>query len=478
MARRRPKTDEERRLLRRKREKRMHDMGVKNVRYLSLIPLLLALLVSVVWLRLPTYVTHEFAPVQLSTVAPLTGAAVDATADPAEAGGVQLAYATLTWREFEPEQGVYDFDAFEQRNHFDEWRAQGVGIILNFSMDVPGDSAHTDLPDWLYEAIEADGAAYETAQGSGFSPNYANTLLREHHHAAIAALGERYDDDALVVAVEIGSVGAHGLWDMSASGDELPAASVMTAYAQEYVNEFPGTLLTCPARYEVFDGMGIGCLNTAAGDGEASWRWLNRCYYGGLDEVTRQEVLPADLESTGGIWGAHLAAGVSAADMDAAEFMDLIGQLRDGNASYIYGDGLTELSQERQLLLNRALGYTLWIRRVQMPERIRPNYRLRLNLTWQNDGSAAMAQDWPLEVALYRDGERVYGETCLLDVRTLQPGDTENYVTVDMPNDIAPGEYDVTVAIIDPETGESAVPLAMACVQVDGRAVIGQITVE
>lgn len=478
MARRRPKTDEEKRIMRTKREKRMYDMGVKNVRYLSLIPLLLALLVTVVWLRLPTYTTREFAPQQLSGASPVSGVAVDAASDPSQAQEARLAYASLTWRELEPEQGIYDFESFEEANHFEQWRQMGVGIILNFCMDIPGDEPHTDLPDWLYEAVETDGTAYETEQGCGFSPDYANALLREHHHAAVAALGERYDADDLIVAVEIGSVGANGLWDVSASGDELPAASVMTAYAEEYVNEFPNTLLTCPARYKAFDELDIGCLNVDAGDVESSWRWLDLNYYGGLDELVRQEVGPVEAGSTGGIWGAHIASGSRLADMDAGEFQGLLQRLKEGNASYLYGADLTGLSEDRLLALNSVLGYTLWIRRVQMPEEIHANYRLRLNLTWQNDGSAAMAQDWPVEVALYRDGERVFGDTCLLDVRTLLPGDTETYVTVDVPHDIAPGEYDVTVAIIDPQTGENAVVLAMDCERVDDRAVVGKVIVQ
>ena len=312
----------------------------------------------------------------------------------------------------------------------------------------------------------------------GFSPDYANALLRKHHHQAIVALGDRYDGDPAVVAVEIGSVGANGLWDMSATGEELPAASVMTAYAQEYVNEFSNTPLTCAARYPAFAEMEIGCLNADAGHEEISWQWLNRNDYGGYDALVRQELPPTSAELTGGIWGAHIAPGSRLADLDAAEFQALLQRLREGNASYLYGADLRELNEDRMLALNRALGYTLWIRRVQMPERIRANYRLRLNLTWQNDGCAAMTQDWPVEVALYRNGERVCGAETQLDVHTLQPGCTETYVTLDVPHGTPAGTYDVTVAILNPETGESAVELAMDCECVEHRSIVGQIAVE
>lgn len=477
MARRQPMTAEEKRVLRKKREKRMHDIGVKKARHLSFVPMLLAALFIVVWLKLPSYVTHEFAPIQLDGPSPMSGVAVSAKSNPQQRQGLQLAYAQLTWRDLESEQGVYGFEAFEAENNFAEWRELGVGIIINFCMDVPGDEDHIDLPDWLYEAIDADGEAYEIDGKHGFSPNYANTLLREHHHAAIVALGDRYNADPSIAAVEIGSVGPNGLWNLASAGQEHPAASVMMGYAQEYVNEFPDTPLTCAARYPAFEEMGIGCLNADAGDEAYSWQWLNNNFYGGYDQSIRQEVPATDPETTGGVWAAHIDSGVRLADMDPPTFQGLLQRLREGNASYLYGADITGLDDDRLLTLNNALGYTLWLRRVQLPAHVSANQRLRLNMTWINDGPAAMTSDWPIEIALYKDGERIFGGETMLDVRTLKPGSTECYATIDLPPDIARGDYDVTVAIVNPQTGEPAVPLAMACEFVDGRAIVSRVEV-
>lgn len=479
MKRRTPKTTEEKRLLREKHSRRMQHMGVKKARYLSFIPLLLALLFAVVWLKLPSYATYEFAPEQLNGPSPMSGVAVSAASDPAlaDSQGLQLAYAQLTWRDLESEPGVYDFERFEAENQFAQWRERGFGIIINFCMDVPGSEPHHDLPDWLYEEIEGDGEAYVLNGMYGFSPDYANTLLREHHHDAIVALGERYNGDPSIAAVEVGSVGPNGLWDLQAIGQEYPASAVMIAYAEEYVNEFPDTPLTCAARYPAFDGMDIGCLNAHAGDEARSWKWLDRNFYGGYDDAIRQEVAAVDPAATGGIWAAHIDGGVKLAELDPPAFQGLLQRLREGNASYLYGADIAGLDEDRLLTLNNALGYTLWVRRVQMPAHVSANHRLRLNMTWMNDGPAAMSCSWPLTIALYSGGERACAQETMLDVRSLAPGSTECYATIDLPPDLPDGLYDVALAVVDPQTGASVVPLAMDCPLADGFAVVGQVEV-
>jgi hypothetical protein len=41
-------------------------------------------------------------------------------------------------------------------------------------MDVPGDEAHLDIPDWLYAATQANGDHYDVAYGKGYSPDYSD----------------------------------------------------------------------------------------------------------------------------------------------------------------------------------------------------------------------------------------------------------------------------------------------------------------
>ena len=459
------------------RGRRMEQLGVKKMRHLSVLPLLVGLLLVLVWPKLPAYYSTTFVPRTGLMTSALSGVAIPADADAAQAEDICLVYARLTWRELEPERGTYDFESFERRNHFDQWRELGARVIVNFCMDVPGDEPHVDLPDWLYEAMGGAGEVYELDGRYGFSPDYTSYVLREAHREALEHIGNRYDGDGFVMAVEVGSVGHYGLWDMTGVERSLPSASVMVAYAQDYRNAFQTTQLTCAARYDAFEGMDIGCLNADAGDSEASWAWLNRNFYGGYDEVIRQEISAATLESTGGVWAAHIAEGTRLADMSTAEYENLLLVLKAGNASYLYGADLRGLGEDRLSSLNAALGYRLWIRQVQMPAEISNNSRLRINVTWQNDGVCAMPVSWPVEVALYRNGEPAVSQIAAVDTHALLPGTTNGYVTLNVPYGLEAGVYQVTLAVLDPDTGAPGIELPMACRQIGGRSVIGGITV-
>ncbi len=459
------------------RERRMEKLGVRRMRQLSVLPLMIGILLLTVWLRLPSYSAKNFLPRTGVLTSALSGVAIPADVEPSGAQDACLVYARLTWRELEPERGTFDFDRFERENHFEAWRALGARVIINFCMDVPGAQAHIDVPDWLYEAMDGAGETYETNGLRGFSPDYSAYLLRESHREALEQLGKRYDGDGFVLAVEVGSVGHNGLWDMAGVSRPLPAASVMAAYAQDYANAFAKTELTCAARYDAFEDMQIGCLNADVSDRDASWEWLNRNFYGGYDELIRQEISPTDPGRSGGIWAAHIAEGTRLADMDTAEFEDVLLALKLGSASYLYGADLEGLGEDRLSSLNAALGYRLWVRRAEMQRRIAANSRLRVNLTWQNDGVCAMPVNWPVEVSLYRDGVQAVSQIADGDLHALAPGSTRDYVTLDVPFGLEPGTYQVALGVLDPDTGAPGIELPMACETIDGRSVLGEIVV-
>lgn len=123
-----------------------------------------------------------------------------------------LVHMGVSWRELEPEDGVYDFDGVEQAGQFDKWAAEGKKIILRVVLDYPGSTAHSDLPVWLYAAIRGAGTAYNGSLGMGFSPDYAEPALIEAHGRLMAALGERYNGDARIAFIELGSLGHGGEW--------------------------------------------------------------------------------------------------------------------------------------------------------------------------------------------------------------------------------------------------------------------------
>ena len=57
--------------------------------------------------------------------------------DTAEAGDATLRYLELTWREAEPEEGVYAWEAISEKYGFASLREQGIHLVIRFVCDVP-----------------------------------------------------------------------------------------------------------------------------------------------------------------------------------------------------------------------------------------------------------------------------------------------------------------------------------------------------
>lgn len=152
--------------------------------------------------------------------------------DTAEAGDATLRYLELTWREAEPEEGVYAWEAISEKYGFASLREQGIHLVIRFVCDVPGQETHLDIPDWLY-AQTKDGSWYDTDYGKGYSPNYANVVFRAAHHRVLYALAEFLGTDGFVSYVELGSLGHWGEWHIKSEDGlvSMPDETIRDEYA-------------------------------------------------------------------------------------------------------------------------------------------------------------------------------------------------------------------------------------------------------
>ena len=97
--------------------------------------------------------------------------------------------------------------------------------------------------------------------------------------------------------------------------------------------------------------------------------------------------------------------------------------------------------------------------RLYAPEQIE---RIHQVLTWLNRGVAPFYYAWPIELSLAGpDGAVAYAQQAAADVRTFLLGRTETAETLRLPDTLAPGEYTLFVAILDPATGQPAIHLNM-----------------
>jgi hypothetical protein len=430
--------------------------------------------------------TRRFRPIDGPLLNPLMGwaprASIDSTRQPHT-----LVYADLTWRDFEPQQGVFDFEGFERKEQFSRWRAENQRVVFRFVCDVPGPAEHRDIPDWLYEATGGSGDAYATDYGKGFSPDYANPLFIQYHADAIRALGNRYGEDGFFAYVELGSLGHWGEWHvMSDAGiRQLPPKVVRDQYVEQYREAFPHAYLLMRRPFSVAQQFGLGLYNDLTGDPAGTNEWLDWIANGGdynqtgeVDELVPMpaawQTAPIGGEQTGArtheqLYGSDLEQTVELVERSHATFL--------GPGSPVDVDPASPL-QAGVNAVQSHLGYRFYIPQVKMPRWVLMQDHLDLELTIENRGVAPLYFDWPSQMYLIdRRGEIRAARPVSIDLRKILPG-VPYTASFAIPLDGVPnGSYQVGFAILDPLTQEPAIRLAMENSRTDLIQVLGNVAI-
>ncbi|MGN0996302.1 MAG: DUF4832 domain-containing protein [Candidatus Ventricola sp.] len=412
-------------------------------------------------------ISVSYVPYGGELVNPLIGNVAWADGDAGHEQPFTLVYANLTWAELEPEEGRLDFASFEERNHFDRWRAEGKRLILRFVMDVPTKRRHADIPDWLMD--RAGGAYYSCPYGRGYCPDYAQEALIEAHARVIRALGQRYDGDPFVAYVELGSLGHWGEWHVHSKAGKMPGEPVRDRYAQAYRDAFTQTPLMMRRPFRFAAQNGIGLYNDAAGQPEETQTWLDWIAHGGAYDVTGETDALAPMPDA---WmtapvGGELTTSIKKTAHLRAALEQTISLFERSHASWIGPGSFVDIARggEDQAALDRLMqriGYRLRISGATIDTDAHT-----LTLEWTNDGVAPFYHDWkPCVRFTEADGTQ---HILALNMRLIDvvPGETVSVQTA-----LPAVSCKVEVGILDPLNDMPGVTLAMCTPQEDGWALL------
>lgn len=414
--------------------------------------------------------TLTFNPISGPIVNPLMGWAPWATIQESKQPHT-LVYVDLTWRDFEPQPGVFDFASFEKKQQFDRWRTENKRVVFRFVCDAPGKTKHLDIPDWLFNATGGSGDYYDNAYGKGFSPDYSNPVFIQFHKKAIKAIGDRYGKDGFFAYIELGSLGHWGEWhvDFESGIRRLPAREITDQYVKHYIEAFPDTFLLMRRPFSIAGQYHLGLYNDMTGSPSATNEWLDWVANGGEFDQTGE---PGALSPMPDFWKTAPVGGE---------------QTHDRSNAVIYGKGLDQTlnlfekshitfvgpngpyDQDRggplQSGIDRAMeriGYRIYIRQARMPLWIRYESSLNLLLTFSNAGAAPILYNWPVRIYLFdAHGNIVKTFQPEMDLRKILPGEYYSK-PVNLPlGSLGSGAYTIGFAIVDPKTNQPAVKLAM-----------------
>ncbi len=373
-----------------------------------------------------------------------------------------MVYIEVLWSEWEPEEGVYDIEALEEKYHIPEYKEEGKNAVIRFVADKPGDEEHMDIPEWLYNKTDGDGFFYDDSNGCGYSPNYENETLIAAHEAAIKALADYCNEDSFVAFVQLGSLGHWGEWHVKDEDgySSMPNPDVCWEYVDHYTQSFENVKFLMRRSYEIAEAEGFGLYNDVTGDAKQTDEWLNWTREGGTQETLGDDldIVPYEDFWMNGPVGGEFASELDWEDMSDEELEDVFRQMDESHVTYLGPNTGPDDAELRRRLLNH-MGYRIYVSELSTKFSFADN-TLKVNMTWENKGVSTFAFDWePIMYVYNKDGDLLYWES--VDIQLSQLGPTDTVVTensIPYTDELRDG-YTIGLRITD-ESGDRVLRLA------------------
>ena len=387
---------------------------------------------------------------------------------------ISLLYMDITWAELEPEEGVYNWASIDEENQISRWRKEGKHLVFRFVCDIPGEEAHMDIPEWLYEKSGKAGKWYDGEYGKGFAPDYNNPTIISCHEQAVKALGEHFGQDGLISYVELGSLGHWGEWHVNYSEgiQRIPREAVREKYILPWTKAFPDAMILMRRPFASAEKYGFGLYNDMTGQPEATQSWLGWINNGGEYDQTGEKNVIVPMKD---FWKTAPSGGEFTSSLSMEEMLDTnlsgtVEMIREAHTTFLgpkipdenYVDGYKEVLKN--------MGYRLWISMAELKNTAKGS---RLKLTWENSGVAPMYKEWPVYVYIEDEsGKLVEKSRISIKISSLLPGEKEVTLTAletERLNSLLEKGYRLSVGIEDPMTEFPCVRFAMEALYQEGK---------
>ena len=387
---------------------------------------------------------------------------------------ISLLYMDITWAELEPEEGVYNWASIDEENQISRWRKEGKHLVFRFVCDIPGEEAHMDIPEWLYEKSGKAGKWYDGEYGKGFAPDYNNPTIISCHEQAVKALGEHFGQDGLISYVELGSLGHWGEWHVNYSEgiQRIPREAVRDKYILPWTEAFPDARILMRRPFASAEKYGFGLYNDMTGQPEATQSWFDWINNGGEYDQTGEKNVIVPMND---FWKTAPSGGEFTSSLSMEEMLDTnlsgtVEMIREAHTTFLgpkipdenYVDGYKEVLKN--------MGYRLWISMAELKNTAKGS---RLKLTWENSGVAPMYKEWPVYVYIEDEsGKLVEKSRISIKISSLLPGEKATTLTAletERLNSLLEKGYRLSVGIEDPMTELPCVRFAMEALYQEGK---------
>jgi len=378
-----------------------------------------------------------------------------------------VAYCRWHWSTLEPQQGnvrweIIDLALREARRH-----GQRLAMRL-----MPYDLKHP-LPEWYRRSGARRANSDSSEDGNIWQPDFSDPLYFKFWSALVVEAGRRYDGHPDLDSVDIATVGYWG----EGWSDYMPEFGVQRKLIDVYLKAFRKTPLLMnfdqPEALEYGTSHGAGWRFDCLGDMRPGWAHMFDFY-------------PEQIARTG-IQDVWKTAPVSMETCGVPESW-----FRQGwDVKYILNEALrwhvSTLNVKSSAIpkawkaefdeFERKMGYRFALRHAQWQDEVYAGQPIGLSTWWVNEGVAPIYRPFVLAFRFSSQGASAIVRTDA-DVRKWLPGDAVFEDPLFLPQHLPAGEYELSVALLDPIALQPAIRLGIEGRRDDGWYALGKIRIK
>lgn len=339
-----------------------------------------------------------------------------------------VAYIRILWKEFEPEQGKYNYDFIQ--GVLDKAKEKGQTVM--FRLMPHSTCERDDVPDWLKKIMPCPARpAGMQVKDSPTDPRYLKLF-----GLAVEKFGERFDSDPTLDCVDVSIGGAWG------EGSQDFPIEAMHALMDIYVKVFPNTKLVGQfANDDLLHYIGAKRAIGWRADGTGSPRHMNELFPASFGRLKKEfwKTGPISFESYWWIseWKRQ------GWDIDAIIAQTLEWHLSTFNTKsfpipYEWKDKI-----ENWLI---KMGYRFVLTELDCADAFTAGGEEKIVIKGKNAGVAPIYNRLPLTLRLKGEG-KTYDIATNVNVTEWLPGDFNEEIKIAVPKDADAGEYELSLAI-------------------------------
>jgi hypothetical protein len=390
-----------------------------------------------------------------------------------------VVYIRFNWADAEPEQGKYNWNVIDDA--IASWKARGATVAFRVMTCNAHSAGYYTSPKWLFDA-GCKGFEYEVGGGDPTSggkripriePDYSDPLYLARHGEFLAALGRRYDGSASIEFLDIGSYGVWGEWHT-----EHPASlAVRKQIVDLYLRAFPSTPMvfmsddTEGLNYALAHGTGFRRDGVGSPWHEENWIGSKRyAQVQGMADAWQRA--PVVFEWFGDY--DYLKSQNWSVDAAVNFMLNNHVTLINDNIGRVPSEAMPQMEK-----LARLAGARLVLRELGHEKTIKPGSVLHVKMQWANVGVGKLYRPYTLRFSLLdAQGKESLSADSKADPRLWLPGERDFADSIPLPAALAPGDYTLAVALVDPKGRRRPFQLAIDAPQKDGRYTVSQLQVQ